>query len=357
MQASVNQKGEEMVLQKSAENTLKNLSARSMLLLVCSLGVLTLFTLIKIIIMAASSDMNPFLTSIYYFAGRGAEPVVNAVAGLFIFVFLVFSAFSVLLIYRGGKRNDVKSVKAGLRMLKGILTYALIMSIVFILVSLSSVSVMYQAAAIEHNVHMNDMPSMIDAARYANVGGMSSYSLFVGTVFFGAILIVSILFFSCFISAVNNTLSCQPAGTSSCIASLIVSCVGAFVFFLFFFKDLGELVMPSEIGSTIQFTYVGGAITDVILTAALTTFFAAVIWLAFYYQSGIQDARRAAAPYFTYPFTQPPVTNQNRPPQRPSANYRQVTVNTTAEPVNNNNNDSKDNNEKSSEKETNQTDK
>lgn len=326
MQNFVTQKKEEMIRQKSSEYTLKNLSAKPMLILVCSLGTLALFTLVKIIITAVSAEMNPFLTSVYFFAGEHAEPFIDSVAGLFIFVFLGFLTFSAFQIYNGGKKNDDKTAKAGLHMLKGTLIYAMIILIVFILVSLASVSVMYQAAAIARNVHENDIASTFNAARYASVGGMNSYSLFTCTVFFGIILIASILIFSHFISAVSKTLLGQSTGIASSIASMIISCIGVFVFFLLFFKSLADLVMPSEIGTTIQFAYVWGAITDVIITGALTASFGTLIFLVFRFQSGLQAAQRTIDPYFGSPYTYPPTTNQGRPPQQPPVTQHRSTV-------------------------------
>ena len=90
------------------------------------------------------------------------------------------------------------------------------------------------------------------------------------------------------------------------------------MFFVAFFISLGNLVMPIDVGETIQFSYVGAAAADVLITAAITTIAACTGFITISYHAGVSEVSRMVnASYY-----------------RAAAGYAgSKTVNTTAEDV------------------------
>ena len=262
--------------------------------------------LIRLVIAAATSKMDAVFASLYYFIGEQAAPVINLVAGLMIFVFLFLTSGALILTHSGAKGNNRERIHSGLSLMRGSLIFALTVTLAFILVSLCSVSVMYQAAHIKGLDH------------YASFGGIRSADLFALTIIFGTVAVACIIALFRYVGSLRKASDGIALNSSGAIFTIVVCFVSAFVFLISFFASLGNLVMPADIGETIQFSYVGSAAADVLLNAALAVSSACTAFVTISYYTGVSSVSRMIASNYYYQNAQYP-PQAAAPQKAPSA--------------------------------------
>ena len=258
----------------------KAMTKQSALVMVASSAALTLFFLMRIIVASATGKKDAIFACFYYFMGDNSVPFINLGAGLLIFIFMFMTTCALIGTYLGAKGDDRDKVHNGLSFLQGTLGYALVLTFVFILISLCSVSVMYQASRIEH------------LKSYSTVGGVNHGWLFFDTFVFGVIFVTTIICLLRYVSSLKKATDGICLNTNGTIVTIVVSFVCALVFFVAFFISLGNLVMPIDVGETIQFSYVGAAAADVLITAAITTIAACTGFITISYHAGVSEVSR-----------------------------------------------------------------
>ena len=302
MQTRINPQTEKLVRSQGYHAVRDSFIRQASIVLISSSAVLTLFFLFKSIILSVSAEMDPSLASLYYFCGSGSVSVINFIFGILIFLFLTAFTLSVLTVYSGAKNNNSTKIRSGLNAVKTSLIYALILSVFYIIISLCSVSVMYQAAAMGYK---NEL-----AENFINIGGFRYIELFFSTVFIGSVVVTSIIFFIRLVISMRHAFDGTEITSAGALSSLIVSLIAALVFFFCSFVALGRLVMPSDIGNSIRFSYVGSAAADIIINASLTTAFTAFALIAGSYTSKIIHLRnmlyQRGYPYATNSYPQAP---------------------------------------------------
>lgn len=286
--------------QKVREQMIKLFSSVPSIVAVISFTLMTVFTLIRIIATIASSRMLSPFAFLYYFGGIESVPIVNCIIGLVMLSFLVFMNVSIVFTCIGAKQSDADKIVIGLNLIKGSLIYALILSIIFILISLCSVSVMYQAASI-----VSRFGSSNPDAVFARINGINSQSLFTFTAFIGTLIVCILIGFINFSLSVRNSIEGTAYRTAGSVFSLIVSIIGAVSFFFVFFSSLRNLIMPSDVGSSISFSYVGTAGCDVIITASLCAVCAVLALISNGYRAALNYSGKVASSTFFYPSGQP----------------------------------------------------
>lgn len=284
----------------------KAMTKQSALVMVCASAALTVFFLLRIIVASATGKKDALFACFYYFMGDSSVPFVNLGAGLLVFIFMFMTTCALVGAYLGAKSDDRDKIHNSLGFLQGTLAYALVLTFVFILISLCSVSVLYQASRIPH------------LQEYATVGGINHGWLFFNTVVFGVVIVTTIICLIRYVSSLKKAADGICLNTNGTIVTIVVSFICTLVYFVVFFLSLGNLVMPIDVGETIQFSYVGAAAADVLISAAITTIAACAGFITISYHSGVSEVSRMVnASYY-----------------RAAAGYAGAqTVNTTAEDV------------------------
>ena len=202
--------------------------------------------------------------------------------------------------------------------MKKAFVYVLIVSFLFIVVSLCSISVMYQADRIGKE------------NEFATVSGVSYGELFFQTILFSTLAIAA------FISFLHTTITTKRlyggggVQTGGMLPATIVAFIGAFVFLITSFISLGNLVMPPSDGDTIQFSSVGAASADVIIHIALTTIALSYAMIVRGLFSSVQTIRQSSA---LSVFTPPAVPVMMPVSVPPAANPPQTVPAVTNEPA------------------------
>lgn len=261
----------------------KAMTKQSALVLVSASAALTVFFLLRIIVASATSKKDALFASLYYFMGDNAVPFINLTSGLLVFIFMFMTTCSLIGAYSGAKSDDRDKMHNGLGLLKGTLGYALAITFVFILIALCSVSVMYQASRIDH-LHA-----------YATVGGIGFATLFFGTIVFGTVIVTTLICLLRYVASLQKATDGISLNNNGTIFTIIVAFICTAVFFVNFFISLGNLVMPIDVGETIQFSYVGAAAADVLITAAITTISACTALITLSYHSSVSGIAKAVA--------------------------------------------------------------
>lgn len=284
----------------------KAMTKQAALVLVSASAALTVFFLLRIIVASATAKKDVLFASFYYFCGDNMVPFINLTAGLLVFVFMFLATCALIGVFIGAKNDDRDKIHNSLALLRGTLGYALTVTFIFILIGLCSVSVMYQASRIPH------------LRAYATVGGFTYGALFFNTVVLGTVIVTTLISLIRYVSSLLKATDGISLNTNGTIFTIIVSFICTAVFFICFFISLGNLVMPIDVGDTIQFSYVGAAAADVLITAAITTIAACTAIVTISYHSSVSNiAKVIAANYY-----------------RATAGYSSSrTVETTAEPA------------------------
>ena len=270
--------------------------------LISACAILTIFYLIRTLIISFSSEMDPSLASMYFMFGTKSAPVVNLVAGLLIILFLFFFTLSFLTVYGAAKEDNKEKLLKGLASMRNSLIYALVVSIIYTVISLCSVSVMYQAWQLGPNDEI--------AGQFITIRGYSYLELFPSTIFIGASVITAVILIMRLVISMHKAAEGTDITTDGTISSIVISSISALVFLFASFVSLGRLVMPAEMSNKIQIAYIGASASDVLINASLTTCFIAFVLIITRYTSRITVFRNMLYvrnfPYATNNYPQGP---------------------------------------------------
>ena len=298
---------------KTNEGIASLFSSTAGLLVMISSLVITVFSLLRLVFTSLSPQLFAPLVFLYYMMGIEKVTSANIIVLSFIFSFLALFSLSLIYTFTASRSMKRERLQTGLSLTSLSLIYALILSILFILISLCSVSVMHQAGMIANQSGQRNPDSS-----FAVVNGMDSGALFGSTCFFGTLVICVIIGFTSFVNSIRNSLKGENYKKSGSGFSLTSSVLGMVVFFFSFISCLRELIMPAQVGTEISFSYVGETGCDMVISAALCVLCASLIKIIKGYLSVLTAASKAAVCSFYMPDGDPRPGNPQAPANDPT---------------------------------------
>ena len=293
---------------KTTEGLAALFSSASGITAMISALVLTVFSLLRILFTSLSPQLFSPLTFLYYIMGIEKVTSANIIVMSFIFSFLALFTLSIIYTFTASRFKNKDRLITALNLTKLSLIYAMILTIMLIIISFCSVSVMHQADMIA-----DQYGKLSPDTSFAVVNGMNSGALFGATCFNGTLIICVIIGFMYFVNSVKNSIKGDTYKRSGSGFSLFVSVISSVIFFFNFFSCLRELIMPDQIGTEISFSYVGETGCDTVIFASLCVFSFCLIFIIKGYRSVLRSASKAAVCSFYIPNGNPGQSPANNP--------------------------------------------
>lgn len=266
-------------LQDHARSTVFQMFTRTSAKVVyISLAIISFVWIFRTVIAGFNKQTDAWLTCLYYGLEKNQALVINFTAGgiiSFCFILLTIGFFSAS---AASASEDPDAMIRSLKALRGSLVISLIVAVTAVFVSFCSVSVMYQSYRIDPE------------ALFAFINGMDSNSLFAYTAVIG-ILVIAILA-GLIVLTSSLIRSSQGSGyfTSALSGTLFMCFAGILIMFVLTVIFISRLVMPPEIGRTIDLAHTGCSALDTVIAGVSVILFSAVFNVFDYYSKSASFA-------------------------------------------------------------------
>lgn len=300
MQQQTNSSTDEMIRTGGYHAARRAMSGAPAIVALSASAIVSFFFLIRLVLSAATSRLDAILTCLYYFCGVENAMIINLAAGIPLLAFFIFTSFSLGCTIIASRKDNRAEVHSGTGMVNGAMIFGIVLSLLYTVVALCSVSVMYQS----YRLNLDNAFLSVDGSNYSD--------LFFLTIVFATVCIAFLVAWLRFSITLRHAADCTRISSSGCIFALVASSVAAVSFLMLFFGALVRLVMPAE-NASISISYVGTAACDVLFTAGLTLVFSAAIFVVAGFYSQVSSITRMSSYNYIYQFT----TN-NFPRRNPS---------------------------------------
>ncbi len=215
------------------ESVRKTLARISVVTLAVTALSLSVFEFVRILFSVANEKKYDSFESLYYMFGDKSVSIVDLILGLLIFAVLIFATVGVFMCRSAAVKNNTNSLSGGITIITAALVGAVVVEVVYIVISLASVSVC-------NYEYYNSLHSKAAESREFPIG------LFFGTVITGAaVLTLTISLLRLMISFKKNMNTKNEFFQKGAALSMVSSIVGSVIMSMVFTGQLFSLVLPN----------------------------------------------------------------------------------------------------------------